>query len=123
MEFKSNKSDVIKRIKAGMFSKQVAIGELVSGTAKKLAPVDMGALRDSIDYEVMDEVVRVSANTEYAAMQEYGGEIVPKLAKSLKFQTKDGKWHNVKKVFIPAQPYLRPAIFNNASKIMKILAM
>lgn len=84
-----------KAIKAELEGKLTAIGELVSSDAKKLAPVDMGNLRESIKHQIIGNTVRISANTEYAAIQEFGGEISAKRAKFLTFRTKDGKWHRV----------------------------
>ncbi|KKK78934.1 hypothetical protein LCGC14_2838550, partial [marine sediment metagenome] len=45
---------------------------------------------------------------KYALIHEFGGRIVPKKGKHLKFQV-DGQWRSVEEVNIPARPYLRPA--------------
>lgn len=45
----------------------------------------------------------------YALIHELGGVIVPKKAKALAIPQKDGSVRFVKKVTIPARPYLRPA--------------
>lgn len=45
----------------------------------------------------------------YARIHELGGIILPRRADALKFQTADGAWHTVKRVVIPARPYMRPA--------------
>lgn len=49
----------------------------------------------------------VGTDLEYAAIQEYGGEIVPKRARVLRFKV-DGEWVQARRVRIPAQPYVRP---------------
>ncbi len=135
-----------------------AVGTFVVAEAVKRAPADDGNLRQSIMKEVFprDFFVRISANTEYAAIQELGGEIKPVMKKALTIPIhpsaknkqasdfddlfmikKDG--HNpilarktpggrkiipmfllVNKVNMPAQPYLRPAVYENRSKIMEI---
>lgn len=45
----------------------------------------------------------------YARIHELGGVILPKTAAALRFKTADGAWHTVKKVVIPARPYMRPS--------------
>lgn len=51
---------------------------------------------------------RVGTDLEYAAIQEFGGTVRAKNAKSLHFEI-DGEDIFVQSVTIPAQPYLRPA--------------
>lgn len=46
---------------------------------------------------------------KYALIHELGGVIVPKKAKALAIPQADGSVRLVKKVTIPARPYLRPA--------------
>lgn len=50
-----------------------------------------------------------SKGVKYALMQELGGVIVPVKAKALAIPQPDGSVRFVKKVTIPARPYLRPA--------------
>lgn len=47
------------------------------------------------------------ADTLYAGAQEYGATILARRAKYLKFQVQ-GRWVQVKRVTLPARPYLRP---------------
>lgn len=54
-----------------------------------------------------DLVGRLSAHTAYAAAQEYGANIQAKRAEYLKFRVA-GRWVQVKKVVLPARPYLGP---------------
>ena len=49
-----------------------------------------------------------SRDVRYALIHELGGVIVPRKAKALVFEI-DGEVVRVKKVTIPARPYLRPA--------------
>lgn len=50
-----------------------------------------------------------SVDLKYALIHELGGVIVPKKAKALAIPQSDGSVRFVKKVTIPARPYLRPA--------------
>lgn len=45
----------------------------------------------------------------YARIHELGGVILPRKVDALKFKTDDGAWHTVKRVVMPARPYMRPA--------------
>ncbi|MCF8033871.1 MAG: hypothetical protein K9K66_16940 [Desulfarculaceae bacterium] len=49
----------------------------------------------------------LKADAPYAGVQEYGAVIQAKKAKYLKFRVQ-GQWVQVKRVVIPARPYLRP---------------
>ena len=65
-------------------------------------------------------VAHVGSNLEYAKIHEFGGIIKAKNAPYLTFQTKDGSWHRVTQVQIPARPYFRPPLKNRA-KYIKII--
>lgn len=85
----------------------------IRNSAQDKAPYLTGTLRRSIHSETTEKngarvTVQVGTDVEYAAMQEFGGEIVPKNAKRLVFEV-DGKKVFARKVTIPAHPYLRPA--------------
>ncbi len=157
-EFDENKlnSFIDQQIVDGLY----AVGEYAAGQARKKTPADLGNLRNSIDFEVMPEkqLARILANTEYAAIQELGGEIKPVMKKALTipihpsaknkqasdfddlFMIKKDGLHPilarktpggrkiipmfllVSKVNMPAQPYLRPAVYENLDKITEIFA-
>jgi HK97 gp10 family phage protein len=57
-----------------------------------------------------DRVVVIGTDTPYAPIHEYGGVVKAKNGKWLTFQTKDGSWHRVAAVQIPARPFVRPAV-------------
>jgi HK97 gp10 family phage protein len=65
--------------------------------------------------------VLVGTNVEYAKIQEYGGTIKAKNAPYLRFRTKDGSWHTVKSVQIPAHPYLRPALDEKKGDAVRVM--
>lgn len=79
-----------------------------------------GRLRSSITSGVNGSTGWLTSNLPYAAIHEYGGEIKPKKAKFLKFMIQ-GQWRSVKKVIIPARPFLNPAINNNIETIKSII--
>lgn len=56
-----------------------AVGIYLEGEAISRVPVDSGFLKGQIFREVNDseKTVRIIANTEYAAIQEFGGDIRP----------------------------------------------
>lgn len=108
---------------------------LIQNSAKRRAPWRSGNLRRSIhigghedmadDYadieQTVGEVSRpnvgrhsaevfVGTNVEYARIQEYGGTITPTSSARLHFRLDDGTEVFAKRVTIPAQPYLRPAV-------------
>jgi len=85
----------------------------IRNAAHDKAPYLTGTLRRSIHSETTEKngakvTVQVGTDLEYAAMQEFGGTVVPKRAKMLAFEV-DGKKVFARKVEIPAHPYLRPA--------------
>ena len=137
------------------------IGEFLRGEMAKRAPKDSTFLMGQIDYKIMSNprFLRMITNTEYAAIQELGGDIQPVKAKSLAIPVhekakgkkpedfdnlvlleRDGRapvlfrtvgsrkkkieilFVLVKKVTIPAQPYMRPAVIENKDKIMELFA-
>ena len=76
-----------------------AVGLQAEGYAKMLCPVDTGNLRNSITHEVDsgEHAVQVGTNVEYAAYVEYGTSKTT------------------------AQPYLEPAITNNADQYEEMI--
>lgn len=83
-----------------------------------------GHLRRSIKSEANQKpsmiIGRIFSNIIYARIHELGGVIKPKKGKYLKFQM-GGHWIMVKKVKIPARPYLRPAIADHINQIKQII--
>lgn len=75
--------------------------------------VRTGNLRRSVHYEKEfgqnKAFAIVGTNVIYARIHEYGGTIVPKTAKALKFKIGD-RWVITKKVTIPERSFLRTAL-------------
>jgi HK97 gp10 family phage protein len=67
--------------------------------------------------------ITVGTNVVYAAIHEFGGIIRARKAKALRFKTKDGKWHTVKSVTMPARPYMRPAIDLGKARILRAMSI
>lgn len=93
------------------------------GTAGK-PKVRTGTLRRSIESDVdrqYNSLVGVLfSNVVYAATQEEGRTIVPRVKDWLRFQV-GGQYVFAKKVIIPARPFLGPALQDNLTKIQQIV--
>lgn len=59
-----------------------------------------------------------TAEATHAAIHEFGGVIKAKNGGYLRFKTKDGFWHTVKEVTIPARPYVRPAFYEKMDEAL-----
>lgn len=85
-----------------------------------------GRLRNSISTSaaMSGDTVRgaIGSNVVYARIHELGGEIRPKTAKALRFSIPGAGWRTVKKVSIPARPFLRPALEDNIDTFRQIFA-
>lgn len=68
-----------KYMSKGEAAALILIGEFAVGKMNALVPRDTNFLAESIDYTVLpqEKIVRSYANTEYAAIQELGGDIKP----------------------------------------------
>ncbi len=94
---KKNKLNQLSKSFETVFDKALTTSALlVQGDAVRLAPVDTGKLRSSINYVVEDNMAIIGTNVEYAKKMEYGGSK----------QAPNG--------------YLRPAFYKNESKIESI---
>ena len=84
-----------------------------------------GRLRNSITHKVKiqgDKVIgTLGTNVIYGRIHELGGEIVPKNANALHFNIPGVGWRTAKKVVMPARPYLRPALEDNAGNFADII--
>ena len=94
------------------------VGMQAESYAKDLCPVKTGNLRNSISHAIRDEggtvELGVGSNVEYAPYVELGhyqqpGRYVPAIGKRLVAD------------YVPAKPFLRPAIENHAAEYNEIL--
>lgn len=119
------------------------IGAFIRDEAKRRCPVDNGQLRNSLQYEVDlgDSSVTIFSDLNYAPFVEYGTgvfhideegnpqphmgwDVEPVEKKALHFRIGKNEVF-AKKVHIEgmqAQPFLRPAVHQNMSKIKSIIA-
>ncbi|MBL8500027.1 MAG: phage virion morphogenesis protein [Nitrosomonas sp.] len=67
--------------------------------------IDSGRLKE-INSDSGDDFAEWGSNVIYAAIHQFGGEIRPKSKKALFFRTPSGSGRSMKKVTIPARPYL-----------------
>lgn len=110
---------VLKAEQAGL----KAAGIFVKGEAKVRAPVKDGNLKASIDDELHPGYVLVGTPVDYAPHVEFGTPPHTITIKNAKVLT-DGKVFFGKKVNHPGtspQPYLRPALDENISKVNRII--
>ena len=92
------------RTQAGLSNGVQRAGLLVEGAAKSNAPVDTGALRDSINASGSSSFITAAAESTVGTNIEY--------APHVEFGT----------TRMAAQPYLRPALRNNRRKIAQLIA-
>jgi len=79
-----------------------------------------GRLRGSVRTEVHGDEARIGSNVVYAAIHEFGGEIVPKRASALHFQTSDGHWVTTQRVHMPARHWLSSALEESWAKVRDV---
>ena len=72
VKIENNTEAVVEEMKSKMTSWLEAIGLDAASTAASVAPVDTGRLKDSIGSAVVDNVVYIGTNVEYAPYQEFG---------------------------------------------------
>lgn len=98
-------------------------GLVAEGYAKRLCPVDTGNLRNSITHQVesAEPAVYIGTNSEYAAYVELGtGKYYPGGRQTpWTYQDAKGNWHLT--YGQRAQPYLKPAVADNAQTYRSII--
>lgn len=110
------------KIEAGM-GKSCA---LVERSAKQKAPKDTGALRNSIQSEVKSDESKIAGVVftplEYAPYVELGTGLFAEEGgrkDTWVYQDDEGKWHKTSGQ--KPQPFMRPSLNENRSKIIEIL--
>jgi len=109
-------------------------GEVVKNIEQNFK--SQGHLSGAVSFKVnkAKKLVRISANMEYAAIHEFGGDIHPTVTKKMRawawamfHKTKNEMYRGIaltKKdkldIHIPARPYLTPALYNNQDKIVEV---
>lgn len=116
-EIKVDNTDaIIKATDEAIYDALKTIGDKAADYAAALAPVDTSNLKNSMDSEVdiSEKAVYVGTEVEYAPYVEFGhhqevGRYVPAIGARLV------------KEFVPAQPFLKPAIQNHLDEYKNIL--
>lgn len=100
-------------------------GEVKTKLSGKVLNVQTGTLRRSIGRKISQFGNQITGfigtNLKYGRIHEFGGEIKIKKAKWLRFKTRDGKWHSVKKVTMPERSYLRSTLREKESQVLDIV--
>lgn len=116
-EIKVDNTDaIIKATDEAIYNALDIIGNKAADYAAGLAPVDTSNLKNSMTSEVNQEekAVYVGTDVEYAPFVEFGhhqevGRYVPAIGKRLVRE------------FVPAKPFLKPAIENHLDEYKHIL--
>lgn len=94
----------------GLDAAAVAGAMPIQNHAKLKAPALTGNLRRSIHTELIARgQAMVGTNLVYAKQVEYGGTILPRVARALAFRTRDGRMVFARRVYQRPRPYMRPA--------------
>lgn len=119
MEFEikvDNTDAIIKATDEAIYNALDIIGNKAADYAAALAPVQTGNLKNSMTSEVsqQEKAVYIGTAVEYAPFVEFGhhqqvGRYVPEIDKRL---VRD---------FVPAKPFLKPAIQNHLDEYKNIL--
>lgn len=127
MDPKWNDKQIIIHLRKRVLDKLEVAGQFVEDSASLLCPVDTGNLRGSITHKVdeIDLSVRIGTNVEYAPYIEFGtGE------NAENGQGRKGGWFYFDEKGVrhftfgnKPQPFLRPALLNNKSVIMRIMSL
>lgn len=111
----ANEEEIVKRLGLAC--------ALVERAAKQLAPKDNGELRRSITSKVEGLTGIVFTPLEYAPYVEYGTGLFAEEAgrKDVPwcYQDDEGNWHSTSGQ--KPQPFMRPALSQNRTEILKIL--
>lgn len=116
-EIKTDNTDaILKATDKAIYDALQTIGDKAADYAAALAPVQTGNLKGSMESEVnqQEKAVYIGTAVEYAPYVEFGhhqevGRYVPAIGKRLV------------KEFVPAQPFLKPAIQNHLDEYKNIL--
>lgn len=115
--------EALQSVKKEVHRRLTAVGEFGEKTAKLLAPVRTGRLRDSITYRVSDDTVEIGTSVEYAPFIEFGTGEFAEGGDGRKggwvFTTPEGQ------TFFTygnkPQPFLRPLITTHKKQIKQIM--
>jgi len=98
-------------------------GRQIELKAKQLSPVDLGKLRQSINYSKTSNGLgaMVSVNVSYAAYQEFGTGGLVNIPAELRELAEYYKGKGIKKINLRPQPYLYPAFVEGRKQLIEQL--
>jgi phage gpG-like protein len=116
-EIKTDNTDaILKATDEAIYNALEIVGNKAADYAAGLAPVDTGNLKNSMtcDVSIDEKAVYIGTDVEYAPYVEFGhrqevGRYVPEIGKRLV------------KAYVPAKPFLKPAIVNNLEEYKGII--
>ena len=123
VQFTDNSKEFLEAMQQAAVRALEKCGLTAEEYAKKLCPVDTGNLRNSITHTVDEEepAAYIGSNVEYSTYVELGtgkyvsgGRPTPWV-----YQDEKGNWHRTNGQ--KAQPYLKPAVADNANTYRKII--
>ena len=123
IQFTDNSKEVLEAMQQAAVRALEKCGLTAEGYAKKLCPVDTGALRNSITHKIVDseKAVYVGTNQEYGVYVEMGtgkyvsgGRPTP-----WAYQDAQGRWHMTHGQ--RAQPYIKPAVADHIGTYQNII--
>lgn len=100
-----------------------ASGREIELKAKSLAPVDLGTLRQSINYSKVNNGLgaMISVNVKYAAYQEFGTGGLVSVPPEMQELANYYKGAGTKQINLRPQPFLYPAFVENRQKLIDTL--
>ena len=108
--------EIINATNEAIYNALEIVGNKAADYAAGLAPVDTGNLKNSMtcDVNIDEKAVYIGTDVEYAPYVEFGhrqevGRYVPEIGKRLV------------KAYVPAKPFLKPAIVNNLEEYKGII--
>ncbi len=123
IDIQDNSEEVLAAFHEALLRGLEKCGLAAEGYAANLCPVDTGVLRGSITHAVAEgeNAAYIGTNVEYAAYVELGtGRYYPGGRPTpWAYQDANGDWHWT--AGSRAQPYLRPAVENNAKQYVSIM--
>lgn len=115
-----NKAD--EAVTKGLSNEMDASAKSITSSAKRLAPVDLGFLRNSIVNEKLSELTYViEARAKYAAYIEFGTGGLVTVPAGFEQYALGFKGRGLKKVNMRSQPFLIPSLQMEVPKLLKRL--
>ena len=100
IQITDNSGEILKALEEKKKAALEGVGIQAEGFCKRLTPVDLGTLRNSMTHAVRGDDVYIGSNIPYAGFVELGTGIYASDGKGRKspwsYQDRNGKWHRTK---------------------------